>query len=351
MARFKMEKKIRPRTFAYAFLVMGAAYILSVCVMLYGFGERNFLVDGAVRYLPFPAAVVNRSGFVTVREVDGNLGAVKRFYENQDFSDIGLRVDFTTEDGRKRLKIKEKDILNKLIEDRMIELLADDRDIAITKEMVSQNVQREMEQYGNGPEVEKTIFNLYGWDIDDFKEKIVKPDMYRDELDKSRRATDGNFVQAETKITNAREEIAGGKDFAEVAGKYSEGDSAENGGDLGWFTADQMMPEIAVAAFIMKKGEYSDVIESPIGFHIIRIDDKKTEDGIDKIRIRQVLVRTRSFADWLLEEEKDMDVSLLSKDYYWDSETASVRFKSAQMDEFEKKLEENSAGDISMMFQ
>ncbi|MFA7209318.1 MAG: peptidylprolyl isomerase [Parcubacteria group bacterium] len=351
MKKAKVEKKIKPRTIAYAFLVIALVYVMVICVFLYGFGKRNFLVDGAVRYLPFPAAVVGRGAFVSVRELDGNLSAVKRFYESQDFSDIGLRVDFTTGDGQKRLKIKEKDIFNKLIEDRIIEHLAAGRGITITKEMASQNVQREMDRYGNGSEVEKTLDGLYGWNIEEFKEKIVKPDMYRDELDKSWRATEGDFVKAEAKISEARKAVDSGKDFAEVAEKYSEGDSAKDGGDLGWFTADQMMPEIAISAFMMKKGDHSDVIESPIGFHLIRIDDKKTEDGVDKVKIRQIMVRTKSFADWLLEQEKDMDVRLLLKDYYWDKETGSVRFKDAEMDEFEKNLDKNSAGDISVMFQ
>lgn len=343
-------KKIKPVTLIYVFLALALSYVAVIAILFYGFGQRNSLVDGTARHLFFPAAIVGRGDFVTVRDLDDNLGSVKKFYESQDFSDIGLRVDFATEDGQKRLKIKEKDILNKLIEDRMIERLAAERDIVITKEMASQNVQREVEQYGNGPEVEKTLASLYGWDIEDFKEKIVKPDMYRAELDRHRRSTDGDFAKAEAKMTQAQEEVAKGKDFAEIAGKYSEGDSARDGGDLGWFTADQMMPEIAVAAFMMKKGENSDVIESSIGFHIIRIDDKKTEDGIDKIKISQILVRTESFADWLLEQEKEIGVRLPLNDYYWDGETATVEFEDSGMREFEDNLDKNSAGDISVMF-
>lgn len=318
--------------------------------MIYGFGKHNFFADQAIRLLPFPAAIVNHGSFVTMRSLDSNLGSVRKFYENQNFSDVGLRVDFNTEDGQRRLRIKEKNILNKLIEDRIIEKLAADRNIIITKEMASQNVQREVAQYGNSLEVEKTLFNLYGWNIEDFKEKIVKPDMYRDELDKSRRAMDQEFTKAKALIGQAQEEINGKKDFAEMAKKYSEGDSAKDGGDLGWFTADQMMPEIATAAFLMKKGDRSDVIESSIGFHLIQVDDKKTEDGIDKIKIRQILVRTKSFADWLLEQEKSVSVYLLLNDYYWDKESATVKFKDASMNDFENNLDKNSAGDVSVIF-
>jgi len=350
MTKNKIVKNIKPITAVYSFLAIILLYVAVVAVLVYGFGIHNFFVDKTTGYLPFPAAIVNKSGFVTMRDLNNDLIAVRRFYENQNFSSVGIRVDFSTPDGQKRLKIKEKELLNKLIENKIIEKLAIGRGITVTDETVSQNVDREMAQYGDGSEVSKTLFNLYGWSIDDFKEKIVKPDMYKSELEKNVKETDESFTNAKTKITQAQEELKNKADFAEVAKKYSEGDSATNGGDLGWFAAGQMMPEIAVPAFLMKKGEQSDVIESSLGFHIIQVDDKKTEDGIDKVKIRQILVRTKSFPDWLFEQEKNMSVSIPIKDYSWNKETAMVEFKSQEMKDFEKNLGNNSAGDISVAF-
>jgi parvulin-like peptidyl-prolyl isomerase len=350
MPKNKNEKKIKLRVIVGAFLAIILIYIIVIGVLLYGFGKHNSLIDQTAKYFPYPAAVVNHSSIVTVRELNDDLNSVRRFYESQDFSDVGLRVDFSTADGQKRLEIKERNLLNKLIENRIVEKLAADKGIIITKEMAAQNVQRELNQYGNGSEVEKNLASLYGWNLNDFEEKIVKPDMYRAELDKNRQANDANFIQAKAKITQAQQEINAGKDFAEVASKYSEGESAKKGGDLGWFTADQMMPEIATAAFIMKKGDHSDIIESSIGFHIIQVDDKKTEDGIDTIKIRQILVRTKGFADWLLEQEKNIGVNLWLKDYYWNKETATVEFKNAELKDFENNLDKNSAGDVSLIF-
>ncbi|MDO8241200.1 MAG: peptidylprolyl isomerase [Candidatus Moranbacteria bacterium] len=346
-----MEKNIKLSTIIISCLAILLAFVLAMAILFYGFGMRNSAVSKAANLLHFPVAIVSGNALVVSGELADNLASVKKFYENQNFSDIGYRVDFATADGQKRLKIKEKDLLNKLIENKIIEKLATDRNIVISKAMVSQNVDREISQLSNGgTDVSKTMLDLYGWTMSDFEDKIVRPDMYRAELEKNMRENDADFTKAKNKITQAQTELKSGAVFAEVAKKYSEGESGRNGGDLGWFTADQMMPEIATAAFIMKKGDQSDVIESSIGFHIVQVDDKKTEDGIDKVKISQVIVRQKDFADWLLEQEKNMSVLILLKDYRWNKETAIVDFVKADMQDFEKNLDTNSAGDISVIF-
>jgi len=350
MKKKNIEKKVTWKVLALSVLSVLGASLLIVAVLLYGFGKRGTFIDKISNYLPYPAAMIEWGSFVAIGDVNSDLTSIKKFYESQNFSDVGLRVDFATEDGQKRLRVKEKNLLNKLIENKIIEKIARSKGIVITKEMASQNVQREVEQYGNGSEVEKNLANLYNWNMDDFKEKIVKPDMYRDELDKNRKATDESFVEAKERILQVQKELNDKGEFAEVAKKYSEGESAKNGGDLGWFTADQMMPEIAMSVFMMKEGERSDVVESSIGFHIIQIDDRKTEDGIDKIKVRQILIRAKSFSDWLLEQEKNMRVRVFLKDYYWNNDMAVVEFKDQAMQDFENDLERNSSGDASVLF-
>jgi hypothetical protein len=350
MEQKTIEKNVKIKTIAIACIAMFLTYIITIAVLFYIVGVHNSVIDKTVRILRFPVAVIGFGNVVTANELGDNLVSVRKFYEGQDFSDIGFRVDFKTADGQKRLKIKEKELLNKLIENKIIQKLAADRNIVITKTMVSQSVDREIAQFDNGDNVSQKLFDLYGWDMNDFKEKLVKSDMYREELEKNMRASDIDFTKAKDKITQAQNELKTGANFIDVAKKYSEGDSALVGGDLGWFTADQMMPEISVAVFIMKAGDQSDVIESSIGFHIIQINDKRTEDGVDKVKISQIIVRKKDFADWLLEQEKDMHIFIPLKDYRWNQEAATVEFVSSEMQDFEKNLGTNSAGDISVVF-
>lgn len=72
----------------------------------------------------------------------------------------------------------------------------------------------------------------------------------------------------------ARSELLEGKSFSEVTAKYSDGPMALRGGDLGWFTRGQFLPTFEEAAFELQPGEYSDIIETLAGLHIIlRIKD------------------------------------------------------------------------------
>lgn len=79
--------------------------------------------------------------------------------------------------------------------------------------------------------------------------------------------------EALTAITNIRDELAEGADFSQMAKQYSDCPSGQEGGDLGFFGRGAMVPEFENAAFALKSGEVSQVIETPFGFHLIQRTD------------------------------------------------------------------------------
>lgn len=84
------------------------------------------------------------------------------------------------------------------------------------------------------------------------------------------------LVETEADAKDAKKKIDGGKSFEEVAREYSKDPgSAKNGGDLGYFTKDKMVPEFANAAFAMKKGQVSNPVKSNFGWHIIKVEDTR----------------------------------------------------------------------------
>lgn len=75
-------------------------------------------------------------------------------------------------------------------------------------------------------------------------------------------------------LRDIKTRIGGGEDFEELAKQHSEGPSAPRGGDLGYFTRREMVPEFSNVAFAMEVGEVSDVVDTQFGYHLIRVDDK-----------------------------------------------------------------------------
>jgi len=342
-------QKIKLRTIFYGLLIFLATYLVIIAISIYAFDSDNKLVQKTANYVPYPAAFWG-TNFISVAELKNNLNSARMFYEHQDFSDIGMRVDFATEDGKKRLKIKEKNILNKLIENRIIENEAVSRGLKLSAEDISQEVSRQMQAYNSEEYLKNNLAKLYGWTITDFENNIVKPDMYREKLATNLRENDVKTKTAKNKIELALKDLKSGKDFTETAKKYSEGESVKNDGDLGWFSAAEMLPEIAKTVFGLKKGATSDIIESQLGYHIILVEDQKTEGDVPKLKLKQIFVRTLNFSDWLFDIEKKMNIHVLAKDLYWNKNDGQVEFSNADLKNFEENLNKNSPGDISVLF-
>jgi len=76
-----------------------------------------------------------------------------------------------------------------------------------------------------------------------------------------------------------------------LAANFSQGPAAKSGGDLGYVEKELMLPEVDEIAFKLKTGEVSKVVESSIGFHIIKIIDKRGE-GIKPLdAVREEIMR------------------------------------------------------------
>jgi len=86
-----------------------------------------------------------------------------------------------------------------------------------------------------------------------------------------------SIINARTNADEARQRALAGEDFAELARELSEGPTAPEGGDLGFFTYQQMVPPFAEAAFALEVGEISEVVRTNFGFHVIKVEEKKPE--------------------------------------------------------------------------
>ena len=85
------------------------------------------------------------------------------------------------------------------------------------------------------------------------------------------------LVPTEQEAKDIEAELKKGADFATLAKEKSKDPGAADGGDLGYFTKDQMVPEFSDVAFKLDKGQISDPVHTQFGWHIIKVEDKRTK--------------------------------------------------------------------------
>jgi peptidyl-prolyl cis-trans isomerase C len=86
---------------------------------------------------------------------------------------------------------------------------------------------------------------------------------------------------ARKKIEDIQKQLKNGEDFSELAKKASDCPSNAKGGDVGYFGRGQMVKPFEDAAFSLKPGEVSGIVETEFGLHLIKVMDKKPEKIMD----------------------------------------------------------------------
>ncbi|WP_345251747.1 peptidylprolyl isomerase [Pigmentiphaga soli] len=111
--------------------------------------------------------------------------------------------------------------------------------------------------------------------------------------------------QARDRLANIRQRIVeGGVSFADMARQYSNDASAPQGGDLGWLSPNETVPEFEHAMDALKPGEISQPVQSPFGWHLIMVEGRRTQDvARDRQRAaaRQALFQRKvdqAYEDW-----------------------------------------------------
>jgi len=78
-----------------------------------------------------------------------------------------------------------------------------------------------------------------------------------------------------------------GADFEALARERSQDATAAQGGDLGWVARDKMVPEFEAAAFAMRPGEVSSLVETVFGFHVIRVEGRRGGEPVPEAKVRE----------------------------------------------------------------
>jgi peptidyl-prolyl cis-trans isomerase C len=186
---------------------------------------------------------------------------------------INLKAQFPNEaefnNALTRMNLTEASIKEKLERDLILKKLIDD-EVAPGVKLSDIEIRA---FYDNNPEAFKQPERVKASHI------LIKVDPKADASQKA---------EAKKKIDLVQAKLQKGEDFGALAKEYSEGPSGPEGGDLGYFTRGQMVKPFEDAAFAMKPGEVSGVVETKFGYHLIKVTDKKPETTMsyDEVKTR-----------------------------------------------------------------
>ena len=348
------EKRIKVSTLAYAFFALLVVVLLVAAVFVYGTHSQTGANISQIfsKVVPMPAAIINMRNFVLVSDLEKNTSALVNFYQSPDYIKTGgVKYNFSSDDGKKQIEIMKRYILSKMIQDKAVEILASKRNISVSQNDVKNFMDQKMKAYATQDDVTAMLKSSYGWTLDDFTSMVVTPSVRLSALQDEVVKNELNKDEANKKITAAKDALTAGTDFSAVAKQFSDGQSKNNGGELGWVEKTKIIPELQEAIFGQNPPKKTDIIESSIGFHLIDIEGKKKENNSDVVQFRQIFVAKKTFADWLSQQLKGMRVMVPLGEFSWNSNDEIADFADKNMQQFEKDQMSSPTGITAAMFQ
>lgn len=254
------------------------------------------------------AVEVNKNP-IYIEEFEREFNIYKDEYIEQYGEDILKRE---TEDGILQEDILKKEVLEKLVKEELILEEAKKSEVKLTEEEVEKKLEGYIEDLG-GMENYSKLLEKRNVSEEEVKKDIKSQalmDKYKEETLEKIKVSDNEAreffelnkedlirVRAKHILTLTEEEaeeilkqINYGENFEELAIEKSKDIlSAAKGGDLGYFTkTDFLIKELVDAAFQLEIGEISDVVQTEIGYHIIKLEDKK--DDYESLREKTISV-------------------------------------------------------------
>lgn len=305
-----VEKKAAEKTNLTMFLY-GVCGLLGVAIIVCGAlgvyfaysktstGTFTYVVAKVLR---LPAVKVNDKVIRYTEYVD-DLKAINTL-QAYDKANGGATANMTDEQ-------KSDQVLWRLVNNILINKLAKDLDVKVEQKDIDELKKQMLAQFKSEDEAGVELMNRYGWTMAIYESKVIRPYILQSKLSDAYETNVKAREEDRAKAQGVLDQIKGGASFEEMATKYSQDATAEEGGDLGWFGKGDMVPQFEEAAFALKKGEVSpELVESPFGYHIIRVDDTKTEAGEEQIKARHIVFLFPSLNSALDQAIKDVKVHM-----------------------------------------
>jgi len=321
----RKKMKILVSALVIIVLIAGSLTVLGLGIYKYswqrGTGIGSKIAATAINNLPFPIAATNIKEynwkepqgifafrFISIKDWERNVNSLMKYYEKEG-------VDLGTPEGAEQLNLIKSAVLEKMIMDKIVDDIAREQGISLSQAEIKTEIELATSTFGSQEEIEKMISEMYGWDMNDFKKKVIIPYLQQKKLLETVFDAEAENAESKKKAMEVLEKVkTPGADFEELAREYSEDPfTRDQGGDLGTFERGVMVPSFEDAAFALERGQVSDLVETPYGYHIIKLEDRgKLDTGDEQIRVRHILIRTidpnQWFSDWLSEQKENFKI-------------------------------------------
>lgn len=216
-------------------------------------------------------------------------------------------VDPTSSEGQERLLQAREQILNWMIEQKLMEQAAAEQGIVVTDEEVNAVLTEIIEETG-GEEAFQSQIEQEGMTRQDVWDGLYAELIGAAVIDQVTGSVPetAEHVHARHILVDTREEaerllarLEAGDDFAELARAHSQDESTKDaGGDLGFFPRGVLMAtEVEEAAFALQPGQISPVVESSFGFHIVQVTEREPDRPLSPENLQHL--RERAFQQWI----------------------------------------------------
>jgi parvulin-like peptidyl-prolyl isomerase len=272
-------------------------FLAVFAILIYKYNSDSRIVQIVADVVPYPAERVN-GHLVSYGDYLFEVNSIKHYYLSQTNPNGQPAIDFTTTDGKQKLKQLQTQELQQLQQEAIIEQLATHYKVSVSNSDVQTQVNSITKSAGGTAKVQAVLTRYYGWSINDLKKKI-RQQLLEQKVSTAVTSDPVLNAAAKAKAENILKQVKAGGDFATLAKKYSQDSSAANGGDLGFFTRSQMVAPFANAAFSLQPGQvYSTVVQSQYGYHVIKVNAVKG----DQVDASQILIKSVDFNTYLQQQ-------------------------------------------------
>ncbi len=297
----------------------GAVIIIIVAVFAVGYMRFSWQQSALLlpaQVLPYPVAIV-AGQWVSYADYQKDVPNISRYLERNSPPDAKANEPLPWDVRVRQLA------LNKMVGEALLAKLAKERNVTITETDVNQTFDAFVQQYSGTNNVEEDIQNLYGWTVAQFKEKVIRPQVYQQKL------ADSYIAEIRKEAEGVRAEVmADTKRFADIAKEKSDDVSATKGGQLEAIKTDALEEEYGTAAEAvgaLKEGAISEVLETPRGFEILWLEKRTAGAKADDpatLMLRRILV-TADVSAWLQDKvntlAEEASVLLFEPRFRWEA--------------------------------